>query len=234
MTSVFLMFLALMVGIVATVLIRFLPQRTARIALLGLTLWLVYAGTLGYLGIVGNPSLRPPGPAFLLLPVFLFVALFLVRSNTALRVATSIPIGLLMGLQTFRIIVELFLHQLWKDGLAPRMLTYEGANFDMLIGISAPIVGWLYANGKIGERLALGWNVLGLTMLANVALRAILTAPGVNAIPSDIPNLAIGTFPFTFIPGFMAPLALVLHVITIRALRAKQRVQNRVASSVNT
>jgi hypothetical protein len=219
-----MLFLVLMVAIVATVAKRFLPQRTARVALIGLALWLLYAGALGYFGVVGDPSIRPPGPSFLLLPVFLFVALFLVRSDAALRVALSFPIGLLMGLQTFRIVVELFLHQLWKDGLAPRMLTYEGANFDMVIGVSAPIIGWLYASGRLGERAALVWNVFGLAMLANVAVRAVLTAPGMlNVITGDIPNLAIGSFPFTFIPGFMAPLALVLHVLSIRALREKQR-----------
>lgn len=224
MAVAFLLFLALMVAVVATVLVRYLPQRAARVALVGLVLWLLYAGALGYFGVVGNPYLRPPGPSFLLLPVFLFVALFLVRTDAALRVATSIPLGMLMGLQAFRIIVEMFLHQLWKEGIAPRMLTYEGTNFDMVIGVSAPVIGWLYATGKIGARVAFAWNVFGLVMLANVAVRALLTAPGVfNVISGDLPNLAIGTFPFSFIPGFMAPLALVLQVLSIRALRAKQR-----------
>jgi hypothetical protein len=38
-------------------------------------------------------------------------------------------------------------------------------------------------------------------------------------------------FPFTFIPGFMAPLALALHVLVFRALRADKRESTRRAST---
>jgi hypothetical protein len=224
MSNFFVAFLGTMVVVVLGVVSRYLSRSAAATVAVGLALWLIYAGALGYLGVVGNPSLRPPGPALLLLPVFLFVALYLARTDGALRVATSIPLEWLMGLQAFRVIVELFLHQLWLNGLAPRMLTYEGANFDIAIGLSAPLVAWLYAKGTVREKAALAWNILGLAMLANVAVRALLTAPGpFQLLTSDRPNLAIGTFPFTYIPGFMAPLALVLHVLSIRSLRARLR-----------
>ena len=66
-------------------------------------------------------------------------------------------------------------------------------------------------------RLALTWNVLGLLALANVVIRAVLTAPGpFNLIHAEVPNLMFGTFPFMFIPGFFVPLAIVLHVLAIR------------------
>jgi len=73
-----------------------------------------------------------------------------------------------------------------------------------------------------GLRLALAWTVLGLLALANVAVRSALTAPGpLNLIHAEVPNLALGTFPFMFIPGFFAPLAVVLHVLAIRSLRVR-------------
>jgi hypothetical protein len=66
------------------------------------------------------------------------------------------------------------------------------------------------------------WNYLGLAALANVVVRSALTAPGpLNMIHAEVPNLAIGVFPFTFIAGFFAPLAVILHVLAIRALRAR-------------
>lgn len=224
MSALFALFLGTMVVAVIGISARYLPRRVAASIAVGLAIWLTYAGTLGYLGMVADPALRPPGPALLLFPVFLFVTLYLARTDVALRTATSIPLEWLMGLQAFRVVVELFLHQLWLNGLAPRMLTYEGANFDIVIGLSAPLIAWLYSRGLVRDRWALAWNVLGLAMLANIAVRALLTAPGpLQLITSDVPNLAIGTFPFTFIPGFMAPLALVLHVLSIRALRARLR-----------
>lgn len=222
MTIFFLLFIGTMIALVLGIAARYLPRRVAATTATGLLIWIAYAGSLGYHGVIGNPGLRPPGPFLLVFPVFLFVAMFLTRSANALRIATSIPLEWLMGLQVFRVVVELFLHQLWQQGLAPRMLTYDGANFDIVVGLSAPFVAWLYAKGFIRERLALAWNIFGLMMLANVAVRALLSAPGLlHVLTDDIPNLAIGIFPFTFIPGFMAPLALVLHVLAIRALRAR-------------
>ncbi len=229
-SSWFLGYLAFMATLVAAVLVRYLPKTALLPVLGGFAAWLAYAGGLGYLGVIGDQSLGVPGPALLVVPVFTFVALFVARSPTAKHAALSIPLWILLGAQTFRVGVELFLHRLWLDGMAPRMLTYAGANFDMIVGLSAPIAAWAYWRGRIGERAALAWNIAGLAMLANVALRATLTAPGpLNFVHGEIPNTAIGTFPFTYIPGFFAPLALVLHVLAIRALRARLRPRNLAA-----
>jgi uncharacterized membrane protein len=102
--------------------------------------------------------------------------------------------------------VELFLHQFWIDGLVPKMLTFEGANVDML-----------------------AWNVLGLLALTNVVIRAVLTALGpFNLIHAEVPNLMMGAFPFMFIPAFFVPLAVVLHVFSIWAIRSRLRTATRV------
>ena len=58
------------------------------------------------------------------------------------------------------------------------MLTFEGANVDVYVGATAPIIAWLSLRGRLGLRLALIWNVLGILALANVVTRAVLTSPG--------------------------------------------------------
>jgi len=104
------------------------------------------------------------------------------------------------------------------------MLTYGGANFDILIGLSAPVAAFLYATRRVGTRAVIVWNAIGLATLANIAVRAALTAPGpLNLIHAEVPNLALGTFPYTYIPGFFAPLAVTLHVLVIRAAREQLR-----------
>ncbi len=229
--ALFIGYLAFVVVCIALLLSRYLPRNTLLLALGCLGAWLVYGGVLGYAGIVSDASLRPPGPAFLLIPVFLFVALFLARSSAGERLALSIPLWIILAAQAFRVGVELFLHQLWLAGMAPRMITYAGGNWDIVIGLSAPIVAYLYGQQRIGDRMVMAWNILGLATLANVALRALLTAPGaLNFVKAEIPNTAIGTFPFTYIPGLLAPLALVLHVMAIRALRARLRLQRLVTA----
>lgn len=169
------------------------------------------------MGVVRDPTLPVPGALFVTAPAVLLVV-FLVRSAAGGRAALAVPLWLLLGAHAYRAGVELFLHRLWLEGLVPRMLTCEGANLDILAGASASVAAWLATRGRGGLRVALGWNVLGLLALANVAGRSVMTAPGpLNWLPSEVPNLAVGTFPFTYLAGLLAPLAVALHVLAIRA-----------------
>ena len=196
-----------------------LPRRTATVATIGLAVWLAYVGVLSRSGLIADPALRPPAILYVVGPVILFVMFGVIRSGLAGRVALAVPLWLLIGLQGYRVGVELFLHQLWHEGVVPRMLTFEGANVDIWIGASAPIVAWLATSGRGGRRIATAWSVAGLLALANVIVRSALTAPGpLHLLATETANRAIGTFPYTYIAGFLAPLAVTLHVLALRAL----------------
>jgi hypothetical protein len=110
------------------------------------------------------------------------------------------------------------------------MLTFAGANIDIYLGLSAPLIAWLSTRRRWGLKLASAWNILGLLALLNVVTRAVLTAPGpLNLIYSEVPDRMISTFPFLLIPGFFVPLAVVLHVIAIQSIPgslAKSRISN--------
>jgi hypothetical protein len=215
-------YLAAVSIIIAALTVRYLQERL-RALLIGLPLWLVYVGLLSYSGVVSNTSLRPPGIVYVALPAVLFVVVVFAVSRTGEHIASAVPLWVIIAMQTFRIGVELLLHRLWVDGLAPRMVTYEGCNLDFWFGLSAPLIAWLSTRGRRGEWLALGWNVAGLLSLANAITLGALTAPGLNLIHSEVPNVAIGAFPFTYIAGFFAPLAMALHALSIRGLRAQLR-----------
>jgi hypothetical protein len=226
MTTLFLVFVVAIIMLLVAGIIRYLPRSYKMPTLAGLAAWIIYGGMLAYTGVIANSSTLPPGMFYLLAPIILFV-MFMARSRIGKTVSLSFPLWLLMGMESFRLIVEIFLHQLWLDGQLPKMLTYQGANFDIMIGITAPIVAWLLASRRISDRMALAWNVIGIVMLANVAVRAVLTMQGsLHLLSTEVPNTAIGTFPYTYIPGLMVPLALVMHVLSIRALR------NRISQTV--
>jgi hypothetical protein len=223
---IFLGFVAAMTAITVAIVARYL-RRTMAFAVLGsLSAWFTYAGLLGYLGVVRNTTTRPPGVVLLVGPIALFLLVFIVteaRSAIGIRIALAFPLWILLGLQCFRLGVELFLHQLWIEGLVPKMLTYAGANVDIYVGVSAPLIAWLSTRGRMGVKIALAWNLLGLIALANVVVRAVLTAPGpLNLIHAEVPDRMIGTFPYLFIPAFFVPLAVVLHVLAIRAILSRQ------------
>jgi hypothetical protein len=222
--TLFLGFVAMMAAIVVGLVARYLNGRTAFRVLAGLSAWFIYAGLMGYFGVLKNTAMRPPGTAFLLVPVLFFLFLFIVRFSANARIILAFPLWIILGAQCFRVGVELFLHQLWIGGLVPKMLTFEGANVDIYIGASAPVIAWLSTRGRLGLKLALAWNVLGLLALTNVVTRAVLTSPGpFNVIHAEVPNRMFGTFPFMFIPGFFVPLAVTLHVLAIRAIRSRLR-----------
>ena len=223
--TLFLGFVAMMAAVVVTLIARYLNRRAAFRLLAGLSVWFIYVGLLGYFGVVKNTAMRPPGIAFVVVPVLVFLIFFIVRSTASARVALAFPLWIILGTQCFRIGVELFIHQLWIAGLVPKMLTFEGANVDIYVGASAPLIAWLSTRGRLGIRLALAWNVMGLLALTNVVTRAVLTSPGpFNLIHAEVPNLMFGTFPFMYIPGFFVPLAVVLHVLAIRAISSRLRV----------
>lgn len=225
-STLFLAFVALMAGVVVALIARYLIRRIASEVAAGLFVWFVYAGLMGYFDIIRNPASRPPGIVFLAIPVVAFLVFFIffvARSSSGVRFALAFPLWIVLGTQSFRIGVEFFLHRLWIDGLIPRTLTFEGANWDIFIGASAPVAAWLSTQGRMGMRLAFAWNLLGLVSLANVVTRSVLTAPGpLHLIQAEVPNLMIGTFPFLFIPGFFVPLAVALHVLAIRSIVSRQ------------
>jgi hypothetical protein len=211
------------VSIVIAALTALYLHERLRALLIGLPLWLLYVGLLSYSGVVSNTALRPPGIVYVAFPAVLFVVLVFALSGAGARIASAFPFWVIIGMQTFRIGVELLLHRLWVDGLAPRMVTYRGGNIDILIGLSAPLIAGISTRGRWGEWLALGWNVVGLLTLTNAITLSALTAPGLTLIHSEVPNMAIGVFPFTYIAGFFAPLAMALHALSIRGLRAGLR-----------
>jgi hypothetical protein len=163
--TLFLGFVATMAVIVVALVARYLKGRTALQVLAALSMWFIYAGLLGYSGVIKNTTMRPPGIVFLAVPVVLFLFLslvFIAGSAAGARLALAFPLWIVLGAQSFRIGVELFLHQLWIDGFVPKMLTFEGANVDIYIGASAAAIAWLSTRGRWGMSVALAWNLLGL------------------------------------------------------------------------
>src|SRR5437773_9979375 len=115
--TLFLGFVGTMAAIVVALVARYLNLRTAFRVMAGISVWFLYAGTLGYLGVLKNTAMRPPGIDFLLVPVvfFLFVVIVFTARTSGVRLALAVPLWIILGAQSFRVGVELFLHQLWID-----------------------------------------------------------------------------------------------------------------------
>lgn len=181
--------------------------------ILALALWISFLGVLAELGWFAQWQSRPPH--LLLAPLGALVMFTLVFRGQWQK----IPVVGLVGLQSFRLLVELFLHAGGEDGLVPPQLTYSGWNFDILVGLSAPVMAWGAYRGYWGRRSLLLWNALGMILLLNVVTWSLLSAPGPLHLLLDYPpNTFVAQTPFIWLPGFLAPLAAVLHVLAFAQL----------------
>jgi hypothetical protein len=225
-SALFLGFTALVASAVIAAAGYAFSRRAALATAAVLAAWFGFVSALALSGVIRNVGYMPPGITYVVGPAVVFVALFFVRSPIGGSVSLAFPIWALVAFESYRAGVESFLHQLSLQGLVPKMLTFEGANTDLYVALSAPLVAWIATRGRVGLRVALVWNVLGILSLANVAIRSVLTAPGpLHAIHTDVANVAFGMFPYTFVAGFFAPLALGVHALAIRAIRSRLRAE---------
>ena len=149
-STLFLGFVALMTAFVVAMIDRYINRQVALGVLAGLVVWFLYAGLMAHFGILGNSQMRPPGIAFIVGPVLLFLIFFIERPSASAQGVLAFPLWLILGTQCFRVGVELFLHQLCIEGLVPKMLTFGGANVDIYIGLSAPLIAWLSIRERWG------------------------------------------------------------------------------------
>lgn len=189
--------------------------------LIALILWLCLQAYLSYKGIyISSPSAIPPKIMLLgILPMLVTIAvLFATKSGRAF--IDSLSMLYLTYLSAVRILVELVLLGLFYNKAVPEIMTFEGLNFDILAGLTAPLVAYFgLAKQKLSRRIVLGWNIICLALLFNIVVIALLSAPSpFQKLAFEQPNMAILYFPFSWLPTLIVPLVLFAHLVSIRQL----------------
>lgn len=129
-----------------------------------------------------------------------------------------------------RLPVELALYSLYMHGVVPRVMTFEGHNYDIIMGLSTPLVYYLLRRRVLGRRTLLAWNGLGLALLTNIVATAVLSVPTPwQCFGFEQPNVAILYFPFIWLPAVVVPLVLLAHVAALWQLLAPKAVATAVA-----
>lgn len=126
----------------------------------------------------------------------------------------------LVLLHTVRIPVELVLHALFIAALMPRIMTYEGLNLDIFSGITAPIIYYFgYVKHRLSSTMLITWNLVCLGLLINIVAIAILSAPlPFQQLAFDQPNIGVFYFPFVWLPGFIVPIVLLAHIVSLQRI----------------
>jgi len=170
----------------------------------GLILWQCYIYIVSSFEGIQSYDFPPKFALAFIIPSFIFtgVFLFLNRNKTWI---SGIPEHWLIYFQSFRILVETLFVYAFAEGVFNQEVTIEGYNFDMLFGISAPMVGVLaYRLKVLSKKTLVAWNYLGLVVLASVIVVFMISIYNPTVFGSEVPLLPLKamTYPYVLIAGF--------------------------------
>ncbi len=191
---------------------------TLRAALIAAA-WLLLTARLARQGLLARFDLTPPPLVFLMLAIGGgSAALGLSKVGTLL--ARNVPLWMLIGVQGFRLPLELFMHRAAEEGVMPVQMSYSGWNFDIVTGATALIVSALAATGRASLTLAKAWNAFGIATLTTIVTVALASTPMFRAFgtePARV-NTFVTHFPFVWLPAACVFFAAAGHIVIARAL----------------
>lgn len=188
---------------------------------IGLTMWLAIQTVLTLKNIYKSDTSTFPPKIILtgILPTILTIVLLFLTSKGR-QFIDSLPLKNLTYLNIVRIPVEIILFWLFLNKAIPELMTFEGRNFDIFAGITAPLVAYFgLTKTKLKRQSILIWNFICLGLLVNIVVNALFSVPSpIQKFAFDKPNIAILYFPFSWLPTFIVPIVLFGHLTSIRQL----------------
>lgn len=205
-----------------TVFIFYKASGHSKEVLIILAAWLALQAILGLSGFYTNVITIPPRFILTVVPPLLFILTLFITSRGR-KFLDSLDPKLLTSLHIVRIPVEIVLFLLFLYKTVPALMTFEGKNFDILSGLSAPLIFFFgYKKKILSKKTLLAWNFICLGLLVNIVGIAILAAPfPFQQLAFDQPNIAVLYFPFVWLPACVVPLVLLSHLASIRQLLKK-------------
>lgn len=176
--------------------------------------WLVLIGSIAYSGFFENINTKPPRFLLMLLGA-IGLCFYFYRILEANKISTNY----LLSIHTLRLPVELVLYELFLQKQVPVLMTFQGWNFDILMGLSAILIliYLLFTKRKLPGLFVWVWNIAGVLFLTTIVVIAILSSPlPIQQFAFDQPNVAILKFPFIFLPAYVVPVVFLSHVFSIR------------------
>ena len=157
-------------------------------------------------------------PLLVLPPLIFFISHFFTAKGRLF--IDSLDIRMLTIFHIVRIPVEIVLFWLFVNKSVPEAVTFEGRNFDISYGLSAPVIYYFaFVKKGIGKTVLIVWNILCIGLLLNVVSNALLSLPArFEHFGFEQPNIAVGYFPFMLLPAFLVPMVLFSNLAAIRQL----------------
>lgn len=182
-------------------------------------IWLFLTALGAFYGFFEDYEARPPR-LFILFMVNAIAMVVLFANKKSRALIQKLPITILTFIHIIRIPVEMVLWWLANEGMLDHKLTFEGSNFDILIGITAPFAAVFMLGLKSKSHFAaIVWNIVGIIMLANIVIMAVRASPYFyDPALFGKPNIAVFYFPFIWLPAFVVPAVFFSHVTSLYQL----------------
>jgi hypothetical protein len=211
-----------------TIFIFYKATHNSKTGLIIILLWLALQSALSFSGFYSSNPVRfflAPGPPFIFI-----IILFATKNGR--KFIDNLKLKTLTILHIVRIPVEIVLFWLFLYKTIPQVMTFEGRNFDILSGLTAPLVYYFaFRKNKLSTNILLVWNFICLALLFNIVVHAVLSAPlPIQQMAFDQPNIAVLYFPFVWLPCCIVPLVLLSHLAAIRQLVARKGVASKAES----
>lgn len=200
-----------------TIFFFYAASNKSKAVLLVLCSWIMIQALISNTGFYTITNTLPPRFLLLVVPPLVTIILLFALTSGSLFIE-ALDVKLLTLLHVVRIPVELVLYWLFLYNQVPELMTFEGRNFDIVAGISAPFIYYFgYIKQKISQKVILFWNMCCLGLLVNIVFHAVLSAPTpFQQFAFDQPNIAIFYFPYVWLPGCIVPLVLLSHLVVIK------------------
>jgi len=194
-------------------------QRVTRLTTIVLAAWLVLSLALSLGPVSPEAAARPVPISF---PLFIGGSLLLglgaLRIPAWRRTVDAIPLSTLVGVQFFRLIGLLFLI-LYSVGTLPGYFALPAGWGDVAVGTAALLVGYALLRDAPGARgLSIAFNIVGLSdLIVAVGTGTGYLVPLLFGGPRPGPTTPMTVFPLYLIPTFAVPIAVTLHLYSLRA-----------------
>lgn len=198
-------------------------KRLFRNTLLVILGWTMVVSGLSLSGVLSDFTATPP-KLFVVLLVPLVTIIVVVRTETVKIILQHTEPSAILGLQSFRIAVEILLWLLFIQNLAPVQMTFEGRNLDVLSGLTALPVAWLASRKTLSPFWLAFWNVACLGLLINILATAVLSMPTpLRVFMNEPANTIVSRFPVVWLPALLVPMAYGLHFLSLRQLLVRKK-----------
>lgn len=197
------------------------PRRIALMAGILLSAWLFTVVVISKMNLFAVNPLLLPNIAVGLLVLFECLRRFYYSALLEKMLPFLSPVWMI-AIQTYRVVgIGFFTY--YAAGTLPGIFVMPSGIGDIVIGATAPIAALMYYyKAPFARSLAIFWNVAGIAdLIIALSVGALVFPRPIQFLTMPVSTEPLSQFPLAIITLFAVPLAIMLHLVCLKALRVE-------------